>query len=153
VNGGNGGRCSVIVISRKNSQVKFIDKVASLKPQAGDQRSPRWMRPCGPYPTYRKPLSLEAGLLVSCLLPLVSFISLLLPPPCTAHFFPLSFFLYPLSLTPRATYCLLNPTQGRLLPGNLCRKKMIKHFPVRVIVFIACRTPDIKIQLLGSGVY
>jgi len=31
VNGGNGGRCSVIVISRKNSQVKFIDKVASLK--------------------------------------------------------------------------------------------------------------------------
>ena len=59
--------------------------------------SPCRMRPCGPYPTYRKPSKPER--MVACLLPLVSYFSAayLHRPPLSFILYPLSFFLFPLS--------------------------------------------------------
>ena len=79
------------VTSYKLQVTSYKLQVTSYK--KGDHRSPRRMRPCGPYPTYRKPLKPER--MVACLLSLVSCLLSLfyipLPHPCTAHFYPLSF--------------------------------------------------------------
>ena len=78
------------VTSYKLQVTSYKLQVTSYK--KGDHRSPRRMRPCGPYPTYRKPLKPER--MVACLLYLVS--CLFFTSPCRIPALP-TFILYPLS--------------------------------------------------------
>ena len=90
------------VASHKLQVTSHKSKVKSQKSKVKSQKkatcwSPCRMRPCGPYPTYRKPSKPER--MVACLLPLVSYFSAayLHRPPLSFILYPLSFILYPLS--------------------------------------------------------
>jgi len=103
--------------------------------------SPCRMRPCGPYPTYRKPSKPER--MVACLLPLVSYFSAayLHRPPLSFILYPLSFILYPFSFflfpfsfflylalsfqlnsspTPIRSYCSRSTSRLASVSGCLC---------------------------------
>ena len=88
------------VASHKSQVTSHKSQVTSHKSQVTKKAtcwSPCRMRPCGPYPTYRKPSKPER--MVACLLPLVSYFSAayLHRPPLSFILYPLSFILFPFS--------------------------------------------------------
>ena len=99
--------CKSQVTSHKSQVTSHKSQVTSHKSQVTSHKSqvtkkatcwsPCRMRPCGPYPTYRKPSKPER--MVACLLPLVSYFSAayLHRPPLSFFLYPFSFFLFPLS--------------------------------------------------------